>query len=88
MILADRIHDFVLNKYIEPARSRGNAMDRLRSSDVQAAIELENRTPTVYSALDAEKFSDYTRVQLVQRDGPHQGASAEWVSQINDYHKR
>jgi 5-methylcytosine-specific restriction protein B len=82
MILADRIRNYVVKAYIEPARQRDDAVVRIRARDVHLALDLDNRLPAVCGALDAQKFLDFAGVRLVRRTGPHQGAEAEWVFEI------
>jgi 5-methylcytosine-specific restriction enzyme B len=79
MSLAEKIRKYVLEEYIEPARRRGNAMVWVRAGDVHTALGLKNRMPAVCGALDTDIFLNYARVRLVCREGPYQGANAEWV---------
>jgi len=42
--------------------------------------------PTAYTlicgAIDAKKFADFARVELVKREGVKQGASAKWTFKV------
>jgi hypothetical protein len=79
MSQADQIRQFVVIKWIEPARKAGESMVRIRSGEVHHAMGLKNRMPSICDALDAQVFLDVARVTLVNRTGPHQGSTAEWV---------
>lgn len=82
MILADRIRKYVLDTVITPARQQGRAYVVVRSGDIHKQMGLKDRMPAVCGALDAEKFLDYANVRLVERSGPYQGATVEWVFEI------
>jgi hypothetical protein len=72
---ADSIRTFVLQEYIEPARSRGERFVTIRTGDVAKAMGLIHRLPAVCSALRARKFETLAGVKLVKAEGPHQGAN-------------
>lgn len=72
---ADAIRRFVLRTYIDPARAKGARRVRIRAGDVHEAMGLTARLPAVASALGAEKFEEYARVRLIDREGPHLGAN-------------
>ena len=82
MIQADRIRYYVLKNYIEPARQRGDSTVRVRASEVHAGLGLKGRFPSVCSALDGDKFLEQAKVTLVQRSGPLQSSTVEWVFNI------
>jgi hypothetical protein len=82
MKLADQIREYVMDACIRPARSMGQRQITIRASEVHRAMELENRMPAVCGALDAGKFYDQAGVTLLQRTGPHQGSTAEWVLRL------
>jgi 5-methylcytosine-specific restriction protein B len=79
---ADQIHRYVLKTYIEPARQRGESSVRVRASEVHAGLGLKSRFPAVCSALDGNKFLEQAKVTLVQRSGPLQSSTVEWVFNI------
>jgi hypothetical protein len=79
MILADRIRRYVRDEIILPSRQKGLSSVLVRAGDVHESLDLQNRMPAVCAALDAEKFQDYAQVRLVERRGPRQGSTAEWV---------
>ena len=77
-ILADQIRSHVIKNMIQPARTRGQTTILLLSGDIHAEMGLINRLPAVCSALDAAKFQEQAAVMLIEREGPHQGASVKW----------
>jgi 5-methylcytosine-specific restriction protein B len=79
MILADQIRQYVLKNYIEPARQRGDSTVHVKASAVHSALGLQSRFPAICSALDSDKFLEYARVTLVNRSGPKQSSSVEWI---------
>jgi hypothetical protein len=72
---ADRIRQFVLDRYVNPARAKGQSTITVRAGDVHDAMRLSNRMPAVCSALDSKKFEELAGVQTVRRTGPPQGAN-------------
>lgn len=72
---ADRIREYVLENYIEPARDRGDRFITIRAGDVGKAMGLLSRMPAIASALKARKFESYANVELVDAKGPHQGSN-------------
>jgi len=82
MILADRIRQFVLETYIEPARLRGDKTIKIRAGDVNDSMGLTSRQPAVAGALGAVKFQDFARLRLLSREGPHQGANLVFTFEL------
>lgn len=72
---ADRIRESGLDKYIEPARSRGDRYVTIRTGDVGKAMGLLGKMPAVSSALKARKFERLANVELVEAKGPAQGSN-------------
>jgi hypothetical protein len=83
MILADRIRKFVLDQKITPARREERSLIRIRAGAIHSEMNLENRMPAVCGALDADKFLEYADVGLVERSGPEQGSTVEWIFSLN-----
>jgi hypothetical protein len=81
-VLADEIRRYVIAEIIEPERRAGHHTARVRAGDVHDAMGLRNRFPAVCSALDAGKFLDLAGVTLVDRSGPQQGSTVEWVFRL------
>jgi hypothetical protein len=80
---ADEIRRYVLTEIIEPTRRAGQRTVRVRAGDVHDAMGLVNRVPAVCGALDTEKFQDLAGVTLVERTGPSQGHTVEWVFRLD-----
>ena len=79
MILAERIREFVVLNYVEPARIRGERYVIVVARDVIKKLALKNRSAAVCNALDAEKFVRNNGLHLSRRSGPKLGRTVEWV---------
>lgn len=82
MKLADRIRKHVIEEIIIPARKAGNRHVVVDSGDVHEAMGLQNRMPAVCGALDAAKFEEEANVVVIERSGPRQSSTVEWVLRI------
>jgi len=82
MILADQIREYVISQIIVPARNEGRSFVTIRSGDVHAAMNLNNRMPAVCGAIGSNKFLQESGTKLVSRKGPNQGSTVEWVFEI------
>ena len=68
---ADRIREHVFERYVGPARSRGDETITVVARDVLRALELRgDYAPSVCSALRAGKFCKENALQLIGEDGP------------------
>ncbi len=76
---ADEIRKYAKSVFITPARQRGDKSVSFSASDIHAGLGYKARFPAVCSAIDAKKFSEFARVDLVKRSGPKQGATAKWT---------
>lgn len=79
MTQADQIRQYVIDHYIQPARLAGQSTVHVNADAIHSAMQLENRLPAVCSALDADKFFTQAKVTLVQRSGPKQSSTVEWL---------
>jgi len=79
MILADRIRQFVVEKYIVHAHNTGNSTVTIIAGVIHADMGLDNRMPAICSAIDADKFLSFANIYLVKRSSPNQSSTAEWV---------
>ena len=73
--LADRIREYVYIQYVAPEREKWASMITIRTGDVHAEMELNNRLPAVCGALTTNKFQEQYGVRLVNHTGPNQGAN-------------
>ena len=67
---ADMIRQFVMEKFIGPARKQGEKVVSIVSGEVHREMGLSNALPAVCSALEAEAFAQYADVKLLQRHSP------------------
>jgi hypothetical protein len=70
MSQADGIRSFLIQRYIAPARARGDSSVSIRSGDVHREMNLQNAMPAVCQVLDGRRFHSEAGVRLVARDGP------------------
>jgi hypothetical protein len=56
----------------------------VRAGDVQRELGWWNRIPSVCSALDGREFQRMSGARLVQRRGPVQSTTSEWVFDLSD----
>ena len=71
MRIADRIRSHVLERYIDPARSRGDGTITVVAGTVLRDLELRGDYATsVCSALRARKFCAENDLELLHEDGP------------------
>ena len=75
MTQADRIRQFALDHYIQPARAAGSRALIIRAGDVHQAMGLANAMPAVCSAISSNKFREQAGVNLIDRTGPANGAN-------------
>lgn len=75
MSQADRIRDYALAHYVEPARATGNNGLTISADELSRDMGLRNRMPNVCSALASRKFLDMAGLRILERSGPPQGAS-------------
>jgi 5-methylcytosine-specific restriction enzyme B len=83
MTTANDIRRYSLEKFIKPARERGEKIIAFTSADIHNGLRLESRYPLVCSAIDADKFQEYASVILARRDGPKQSSTVRWVFDLN-----
>ncbi len=70
MTMADTIRSHVVERYLEPARRRGEPTVTVVAGDVHRDLQLVDRAPSVCSALRARKFLKEHNLELVTVDGP------------------
>lgn len=76
---ADQIRRFVIDRIIDPERSRGAPEISIVSGDVHRGMGLSNAMPAVCGALDAPLFLEQADVQLAQREGPANSSTVRWT---------
>ena len=78
------IRAFVIARYIEPARLRGEARVAVRAGDVHRDMGLTNAVPAVCSALGAGVFDQQAGVVSEPRDGPYQSTTTTFHYRFPD----
>jgi len=72
---ADRIREFVIANYIEPAREQGQSSVTVRAGDVAVALQLTNKLPNVCQAITRSKMRKLANVVVSSITGPNPGAN-------------
>ena len=71
MKTADRIRAHVVERYVDPARKRGEETVTVVARDVLRELDLSgDKAPSVCSALRAGKFCTENDLVLIKADGP------------------
>lgn len=73
--LANRIRQFVLDDYINPARARGEKTVIIRSGDVHAKMQLHQQHANVCQVLRGDKLRAIAFVKLISISGPPSGGN-------------
>lgn len=79
---ADRIREFAFQKFIKPARQRGEGTVTIRAGDVHSMMGLSDRIPAVCSALGTNKFQETYQVRLTGRRGPTNASNAFFTFEV------
>ncbi len=71
----------VIKTYVEPARSRGEAMVKVRVGNIQKELGWTNRTPSVFSTLSSKDFQLEAGLELIEKTGgpTSGGPSTTWL---------
>jgi hypothetical protein len=72
---ADKIRLHGRERYVLPARNRGETRFSIRAGDVVRALGMNGRNPAVCSALKTHQFLKDNRLRLVETSGPQSGQS-------------
>jgi 5-methylcytosine-specific restriction enzyme B len=72
---ADDVRDHCRQKYVDPARRRGDQIIHIRAGDVHNEMGYRNRYPLVCAALGAKVFEDSCRIVRIAVEGPLNGAN-------------
>jgi hypothetical protein len=71
----DRVREYALREYIEPARARHQSTVRVVAGEVHKAVRLNNRVPLVCNALRSPKFLRENHLTIEKSEGPQSGMS-------------
>jgi hypothetical protein len=72
---SEKVRQFVVERYVRPARRRGERSFTVVVGDVHRALGFRNRVPLVCAALKSNKFLRENHVLLTQIEGPPSGLS-------------
>jgi hypothetical protein len=86
MTRADRIRQFVVDNYIEPARAASRSEITIRAGDVHHAMGLANALPAVCSAIGSSKFEEVARVTPTNRTDPTNGSNVYFQFSLTTAH--
>lgn len=79
---ADAIRKYAKLKFVIPARQKGEKRISFTAGEIHKGVGLKNRMPLVCGSIDARKFLEFARVELIRREGPKQGATAKWTFKV------
>ena len=82
MTHADKVREYCRTQLVDPARARGDTTVSIRAGDIHKALGFKNRLPLVCSALGANTFQEYARVQRIGLEGPTNGANAVFTFRL------
>jgi hypothetical protein len=78
----DAIREFVLLNCIHPARQAGTESVTVRAGVVHEDMRLVDAMPAVRGAIGTRKFQRESRVKLVKREEPTNGANLYFTFEI------
>lgn len=78
----DEITKYAIDKYVTPARTRGDYVVGIRSGDIHSALGKVNQLPQVCSKLGSNVFQKDARVRRIALEGPTNGANALFVYRL------
>lgn len=81
---ADRIRQYVIEHYIEPAREEGNAEVEVLVRDVNTALELNEAWPNICQALGGRIFQDLSQLPVPEMIGADQSSATVFRFDIRD----
>ena len=87
MTQADRIREYALRHFVEPARRVGRHAVAIQAGDVNremvsAELLPDNRVPNVCNALESHKFLALAGLELEYRAGPPQSTTTTFLYAI------
>ena len=82
---ADRIRQYVLEHYIEPAREEGREQAEVLVRDVNTALRLNEAWPNICQALAGRKFQELAQVPPSERIGADQSSATVFRFDLRDH---
>ena len=80
--LADKIRGYCKDRYIIPAREKGEKQVTIRVGDVHKELNLTDRYGSVDDALGANKFQSMAKVKNISSEGPSHAPNKIYKFQI------
>jgi DNA polymerase III delta prime subunit len=80
--IADRIRQYAHDKYIKPARERGEREVLIRAGTLHDELSLDANWANVCQALEGGKFQNLAGVPAPRRDGPPASSATVFVFQL------
>ncbi len=81
---ADRIRQYVLEHYVEPAREEGRGQAEVLVRDVNTALGLKEAWPNICQALAGRKFQDLAQIPPPERIGADQSSATIFRFDLRD----
>jgi len=80
LAITDITKQHLIEKYVRPARQRGDKTIQVRVGSVLKELGWSNRTPSVFSTLRSRAFQEEAGLELIERRGgpPSGGPSTTW----------
>ena len=82
---ADRIRQYVLEHYIEPAREEGRKQAEVLVRDVNTALGLKEAWPNICQALAGRKFRELAKIPPPERIGADQSSATVFRFDLSDH---
>ena len=82
---ADRIRQYVLEHYIEPAREEGREQAEVLVREVNTTLGLNEAWPNICQALAGRKFQELAQVPPPERIGADQSSATVFRFDLRDY---
>ena len=83
---ADRIRQYVLEHYIEPAREEGRGQTEVLVRDVNTALGLNEAWPNICQVLAGRKFQELAQVAPPERIGADQSSATVFRFELRNHH--
>ena len=81
---ADRIRQYVLEHYVEPARKEGRGQAEVLVRDVNTALNLKEAWPNICQALAGRKFQNLAQIAPPERIGADQSSATIFRFDLRD----
>lgn len=80
MAITDITKEHLIERYVRPARQRGDKTIQVRVGSVLKELGWSNRTPSVFSTLGSRAFQEEAGLELIEKRGgpPSGGPSTTW----------